>query len=315
MKRTDRETENKVISEYNSGKSLAKIGRLLGLSPVTVMNILNRNNIQLRTKGGIYRLDEDSVINSYRSGQTCKQIAENFNVCLKTICNILEKNGIDRDNIYHNISLINNYWENIDTYDKAYFLGFLITDGNVFGNEVRLQLSSKDEYILKIFSDKTNNSNQIYKDKRGFSAFSIKRKSWVNDLSKYGVIPNKTSTVFLPGVNENLMPHLLRGIFDGDGWITFKGHTIGLCGNETLTTQVRDYLVNKLGVFNVKVIKNNDNLWSVSWSSKRDIKLIGEFLYKDKKDCYLTRKFDNYTKIIQVDTEVSSEISKGSETP
>ena len=107
MKRTDRETENKVISEYNSGKSLAKVGRLLGLSPVTVMNILNRNNIQLRTKGGIYRLDEDSVINSYKSGQTCKQIAENFNVCLKTICNILEKNGIDRDNIYHNISLTN----------------------------------------------------------------------------------------------------------------------------------------------------------------------------------------------------------------
>lgn len=314
MKRTDREIENKVISEYNSGKSLAKVGKPLGLNPVTVMNILNRNNIQLRTKGGIYKLNEDSVINSYKSGQTCKQIAENFNVCLKTICNILEKNGVNRDNIYHNISLINDYWENIDTYDKAYFLGFLITDGNVFGNEVRLQLSSKDEYILKIFSDKTNNSNQIHKDKRGFSTFSIKRKFWVNDLSKYGVIPNKTSTVFLPEVNENLMPHLLRGIFDGDGWITFKGHAIGLCGNEILTTQVRDYLVNKLGVFNVKVIKNNDNLWSVSWSSKRDIKLIGEFLYKDKKDCYLTRKFDNYTRIIQVDTEVSSEISKGSET-
>lgn len=34
----------------------------------------------------------------------------------------------------------------------------------------------------------------------------------------------------------------------------------------------------------------------------------------ENKDCYLTRKFDNYTRIIQVDTEVSSEISKGSET-
>lgn len=315
MKRTDREIENKVISEYNSGKSLKEVGRLFGLSPVTVMAILNRNNIQLRTKGGIYRLDEDSVINSYKSGQTCREIAENFNVSVKTICNTLEKNGIDRDNIYHNISLINDYWENIDTYDKAYFLGFLITDGNVFGNDVRLQLSSKDEYILKIFSNKTNNSNQIIKDKRGFSAFSTKRKSWVNDLSKYGVIPNKTRTVFLPRIDENLMSHLLREIFDGDGWITFKSHTIGLCGNEILTTQVRDYLVSKLGVFNVKVVKNNDNLWSVSWSSKRDIRLIGEFLYRDKKDCYLTRKFDNYTRIIQVDTEVSSEISKGSETP
>lgn len=315
MKRTNRETEDKVISEYNSGKSLSVVGKLLNLSPVTVMNILNRRNVQLRTKGGIYRLDENSIVSNYKSGQTCKQIAESLGVCLKTICNILERNGVDRSNIYHNISLIDNYWENINTYDKAYFLGFLITDGNVFGNNVRLQLSNKDEYILKIFSEKTNNSNRIHKDKRGFSAFSIKRKSWVKDLSKYGVIPNKTSTVFLPEIDKDLMPHLLRGIFDGDGWITFKGHTIGLCGNEILTTQVRDYLVDKLGVFNVKVIKNSDSLWSINWSSKKDIKLIGDYIYKDKNDCYLTRKFDNYIKIIQVDTEVSSEISKGSETP
>ena len=315
MKRTSRDIEDKIIQEYNSGKSLLVVGKLFNLNPVTIMNILNRRNIPLRTKGGIYKLDENSIISCYKLGQTCKQIAKNFGVCLKTICNILEKNGISRDNIYHNTSLIDNYWENIDTYDKAYFLGFLITDGNIFKNNVRLQLSDKDKYILKVFSDKTNNSNQIHKDRRGLSSFSIKRAAWVKDLSKYGVIPNKTKTVFLPKINDNLMPHLLRGIFDGDGWITFKGHTIGLCGNETLTTQVRDYLVDKLGVYKVKVVKNNENLWSINWASKKDIKLIGEYLYKDKNDCYLTRKFDNYIKIIHVDTEVSSEISKGSETP
>lgn len=92
-------------------------------------------------------------------------------------------------------------------------MGFLITDGNVFGNNVRLQLSSKDEYILKIFSDKTNNSNNINIDKRGFSSFNIKRKVWVEDLSKYGVIPNKTKSVYLPSIREDLMSHLLRGIF------------------------------------------------------------------------------------------------------
>ena len=70
-----------------------------------------------------------------------------------------------------------------------------------------------------------------------------------------------------------------------------------------------------MSVYNVKVIKNNDNLWSVSWASKKDIKLIGDYLYKDKNNCYLVRKFNNFESIIHVDTEVSSDISKGSETP
>ena len=161
MKRTDPIIENRVISEYQKGSSLAKIGELFNISPVTALNILNRHNVQLRTKGGIYKLDEVSIIEKYKSGMTCEQISQEYNVCLKTICNTLEKNGIERNNIYHNLNLINNYWENIDSYDKAYFLGYLITDGNVFGNSIRLQLSSKDEYILKVFSEKTNNENII----------------------------------------------------------------------------------------------------------------------------------------------------------
>ena len=57
------------------------------------MNILNRHNVQLRTKGGIYKLDEVSIIEKYKSGMTCEQISQEYNVCLKTICNTLEKNG------------------------------------------------------------------------------------------------------------------------------------------------------------------------------------------------------------------------------
>lgn len=53
----------------------------------------------------------------------------------------------------------------------------------------------------------------------------------------------------------------------------------------------------------------------MSWASKKDIKLIGDYLYKDKNNCYLVRKFNNFESIIHVDTEVSSDISKGSETP
>ena len=297
MKRTDKETELKIVEAYKNGLSMKKIGENFNTNATTVFNILNRHNIEKRTNGGIYKLNEEDIIEKYKKGISSSVIAEKYNVTIHTITNILEKNNIKRDNIYHNIELIENYWENIDSYDKAYFLGFMITDGNVIGNMVRLQLSSKDQYILEKMAEKTKNTNIVKEDKRKMSSFHVKRKKWVDDLSKYGVIPNKTSSVYLPILEDNMMPHLIRGLFDGDGWVSHRGHNIGFCGNERLVTELRDYLVNKLDVFNVKVLQTEPHLWMIQWASIKDIVKIGEFIYKDKKDCYLQRKYDNLNQI------------------
>ena len=122
----------------------------------TVMAILNRNNIPKRTKGGIYAIPEQEVITRYKNGESCQVIAASFKVTFHTISNILEKNNIARDNKYKNINLNENYFEKIDSSDKAYFLGFMLTDGNISLNEntIRLSLSSKDEEILNIFKKK-----------------------------------------------------------------------------------------------------------------------------------------------------------------
>lgn len=311
MRSTDLNKEKIIINKYNSGTTMAEVAKELGISTVTVMNILNRNNIPKRNKGGIYPLDENFVVNEYNSGKSSGQISRELGVCPKTICNILDKHGIARNNRYHNLGLVENYWQVIDSPDKAYFLGLMITDGNIYDNTIRLELSSKDYHILKTFSEKTGNENKISIDKRNLARFTVKRDSWVLDLSKYGVIPNKTSSVYLPTLDQSLMPHLIRGLIDGDGWITYKGHAIGFCGNDILTTQVRDFLVNTLGVYNVKVSRTEQNLWSILWCSKRDIKAIGDYIYQDKSDCYLIRKFNNFEKIIQADTEVTPGISKG----
>lgn len=306
--------EEEIIKEYKSGLPMTTVGKNHKTSGVTIMRVLNRNGIETRTHGGIYHLPEEDIIREYQSGKSTNTISVEYGVCSKTICNILQKNNIDRDNLYHNIDLIEDYWETIDTYDKAYFLGFLITDGNISGNSVRLQISDKDSEILKVFSQKTNNTNKISYDNRNLASFQAKRSKWVSDLSKYGIVPRKTSTVYLPNLDENLMSHLIRGLIDGDGWITSRGHAIGFCGNETIVTQLKNYLVNKLGVYPVKVIHSEENLWSVTWSGISDIKTIGNFIYKDKGNCYLFRKYENFINII-ANTEVSSEITKGSETP
>lgn len=310
-KRTSPEMEQKIIEFYNSGLSMAKAGAACGVTSATVMAILDRNNIPKRTKGGIYKIPDDDVIKRYTNGESCQDIADSYKVTFHTISNILEKHGIKRDNRYQNLSLDVDYFENIDRYDKAYFLGFMLTDGNVSLKEniIRLSLSSKDEEILKIFSDKTHNENKIFireDEKHSERTFQLRSKKWKDDLAKYNITPQKTFTSEMPILSNEMMPHLIRGMIDGDGWITFKSHQIGFCGNEKTVNQVRDFLVKQLDVYPVKILHPDENLWQVTWASQKDIEKIGNYIYKDKHDCYLKRKFDNYLNIIQGNSEVTN---------
>ena len=310
-KKTSPEIEQEIIKLYQSGLSMVKAGAPYNISSATVMAILNRNNIPKRTKGGIYQIPEEEVITRYQQGESCQNIADSFNVTFHTISNILEKNNIARNNKYKNLNLDENYFEKIDRTDKAYFLGFMLTDGNVSLNEniIRLSLSSKDEEILNIFKEKTGNENKICireDEKHSERIFQLRNKKWKDDLSKYGVVPQKTNISEMPMIQENMMPHLIRGMIDGDGWISATSHQLGFCGNEKTVTQLKDYLVETLNVYNVKVIHSRENLWQVAWASIKDIVKIGNYIYQDKNDCYLKRKYDNFLQIIHDNTEVTN---------
>lgn len=308
MKRISQEIELQVIEYYNKGSSMAATGQYFQISPVTVKNILERYNISKRTKGGIYKLPEDIIIQQYKLGKSCQEIADNYNVSFHTISNILDAHGIPRDNRYKNTNLIIDYFTNIDSYDKAYFLGFLLTDGNIGlnSNAVSLSLGTKDEEILKTFAKYTNNENQIYyrKDKPEAS-LSVKCGQWKSDLSKYGMIPQKTYIADLPILEEKYMSHLMRGLFDGDGWISVKGHQIGFCGAEQMVTHVHQYLFTHLNIYPVKILHPEEHLWQVTWSGKQDIITLGNYLYENKNDCYLKRKYSNFLEI-QGNTELTN---------
>ena len=288
-KRTSYEVEQAIIKSYQEGNSMKKVAQQFQTTSTTVLRILNSYNIEKRTKGGIYKIPDQEVIERYKAGESCQSIADDYKVTFHSISNILEKYDIPRNNIYYNTSLDFNYFDNIDTIDKAYFLGFLITDGSIGkdNNTVALCLSAKDKKILEVFIEKTNNANFLYErldEKHHEFTFHVKNKHWKEALSKYGVVPQKTGKEYLPLLeDEKLMPHLLRGIIDGDGWISSASHQIGLCGNEKFITQVRDYFVKELNVYPVKVLQTQEKLWQITWASQKDIISICNFIYQDKQ--------------------------------
>lgn len=301
-----KQTKENVVSLYKSGLSMAKISKNTNIGVKYIFEILHETETPIRTKGGIYPLNEQEILTKYKSGISASELATEYSVSWSTIINILKKYGQDRNNRYHNLSLNTNYFNKIDTIDKAYFLGFLLTDGNVGkkNNAISLSLKEEDREILETFSKYTGNSNKIHERKsKPEVTWTVKNFEMKRDLAQYGVVPQKTDKTFLPILPEELMPHLIRGMIDGDGSISFRSHYIYFCGNYTCVEQLRDYLVNKLGVFSPKIIHPEPNLWSCQWSSQKDIMTIGNYIYKDKKDCFLKRKYNNFL-IIQGNTEV-----------
>ena len=82
-----------------------------------------------------------------------------------------------------------NYFEIIDSEEKAYWLGFLLADGCVsttHGNRVILQISSKDEEHLKKFKASVCCKKPINFDKRGFVGITLCSSKMIKDLGRFG---------------------------------------------------------------------------------------------------------------------------------
>lgn len=149
MKKLDVEIENEIIKYYiEYFYSCRKISKDLGISGATVLNVLKRNGIPTRTKGGIYELPTSLLVQKYREGVSIIQLSKEYQVCVQTIANYLAKAEINLNNIYYNKKLDRNYFDKIDTYDKAYYLGFLISDGSVGTSTNKIDLTLKNQIVI-----------------------------------------------------------------------------------------------------------------------------------------------------------------------
>lgn len=309
----DKVKEQDIIKMYIvENLSCKKIADIINTNPTTVFNILKKNNIQTRTKGGIYKLDADKISDMYYlNNMTLNDIANELDVTLETIRQCLITNRVYKKksgNAYSNSNLSESFFESIDCEYKAYLLGFLITDGNIDDtngrNTVRLSIQCCDDYILEKFKSLVCSNNTIIQDNKGCSTLNIESEKMVVDLSKLGVVPRKTWKTYLPRVRDDLMPHLIRGIIDGDGWITkykrknknFTSYGIGVCGSYDLVNGVKKHLVTNLDVYDLKVTMRDD-LASIVWGNKKDIINISKYIYENA-NIYLTRKYDKVSDLL-----------------
>lgn len=139
---------------------------------------------------------------------------------------------------HQNICTNPSYFSKIDTADKAYYLGLLMSDGYImttlYNKEVGLALQSKDKYILDKLNSIISPEKKVSKYKNSYKWKVISQQMY-NDLRKYGISKKKSNTEYTyPKIPQKFDRDFIRGYFDGDGCISIKStgfSVISFCSN------------------------------------------------------------------------------------
>ena len=196
------------------------------------------------------------------------------------------------------------YFEKIDTEDKAYFLGLLFADGNVYlkRHRVQITLSNEDAYILNKFAECINYSGKLYSDRGLYSKLILPSKKMCNDLISLGCTANKSLTLKFPDkVPSELLHHFIRGYFDGDGHISKDKklvnpyYHINITSTEEFIITLKDVFVkNNIDVGkSYKRYKNKEVSAHTVYVKNKSAKEFVDYIYRDAT-IFLNRKYNIY---------------------
>lgn len=236
---------------------------------------------------------------------TCKEIKNKHNIGNKIYKKIKDEFNIKKAVKRNKKYICNeNFFENIDTEEKAYWLGFMYADGCIQRTKecysVKIDLTKNDKEHIEKFK-KSLCSNHIIYDYDNYSRLIIISKKMYYDLISKGCVPNKSLILKFPTkeqVPRNLLRHFIRGYFDGDGTINIinryktKQARFQLLGTYDFLKGICDFLYQYVKVININKTRN---IYVIQISGNKKSKIIFDLLYTNST-VYLNRKHNKYLK-------------------
>lgn len=303
----------------------------------------------MRTSGEIDKICKQALeeyLNTPEKERSLTKLGSKYNIKRQTLSERFKKWGYEILNQQNRCRLNDKAFDNMNSEEQFYWLGFMYADGNISheGNRIEMRLSIKDKEHLEKFRKFLNLTTDIRTgvcNGNGFCHLSVRNKHMWNTLNELGCTPRKSLTLQFPSLSlfkrkENIL-HFIRGYVDGDGCLTtYLNHTktsirteLNLVGSESFLKSV-----NKL-FKNVGYIKNkssdnwNNKAYNLYFSNVPSRK-IARYLYENAT-IYLNRKYEKFLEFCRIEeesskrqsskigelcdenTEVNSEITKGSE--
>lgn len=265
----------------------------------------------------------------FDENKTQKEIKNIFNIGEKLLNRWFKEAGIEKRIGNGKYYFNKKYFDEINTEDKAYWIGFIWGDGYAMKRrrqvspvyEFKLDLVDKDQVIkFKQALDSNHPIKTYYQKRWGKNAvvyrLYIANNYFVKNLfDNYGLIPNRfDASKLLSRIPPRLYNHFIRGILDAEGSISDyyikdprwgslnRKMTVRFYTYEELLTFIQDtFYKNKL-IKNIsqtrKRHKDRDGYCQeLSYSGTQQVPKILNYLYQDAH-IYLDRKYEKYLKII-----------------
>lgn len=176
-------------------------------------------------------MDTEALIADFKSGIPVYQLAKKYDLSKNILAKFLRELGEDPTRCHCNEFV----FDQIDSHEKAYWLGFLYADGAVdskgFGLELQLKLTDLD-HLIKFHRFMQSINTIRYKKIQDGKYFSCRTEVYSKHLHEtlcnLGCTPKKSLTLTFP--NEKQVPKeyihsFICGYFDGDGCISYVTQT------------------------------------------------------------------------------------------
>lgn len=227
-------------------------------------------------------------------------------------CGCLESQLLSQRNKLNRIYNLNEtYFDSIDNEEKAYFLGFIIGDGFIGKNIIKISLHSKDKEILESFKTSIQSTAPIkyFKSRcdQDHVILCLGSEKLCKRLKLMGILHNKTLSINqfnFDCIPNNLFRHFMRGLFDADGNIFIPKNNRTACrfsiiGNEDFLFKCQTKMMENININRTKLYHPpiSNKVATMYYSGMNNISKIFDYLYQDAT-VFLHRKKNYFMKII-----------------
>lgn len=293
--------ENK--GSYNSISDVAKLFKIDKATIKKYKDINLNKLVFFENKYYMFSEEELEAIDEYTSSDvTMLYIKEKYGYKQETFIKKLKILGYPTTRKYK-VPLNRNVFNEISTEEDAYFLGLLLADGYIHENKgmVRLKLQSCDIDILKKFCNYLETTHDSIKYENHTLTgnlqcyVGIHSKEIIARLTKYGITQRKScKEVPYYNIDETLLKHYIRGIFDGDGSIKTNLKGINICGSLEILKFICDAFDKHLDIKTTeKQYLMQGKIYKRYFTGDNMMKIL-DYLYSDAS-VFLDRKYTLYT--------------------
>lgn len=307
-----------ILQNYRT-KTNAQMAQELGCNKSTITNHRKKMGISASDLNKQLREHTDYICSQYGK-RTKNQIAKELGCSASFVKKIWVENNLSgtlKTTYYYN----ENYFEKIDTDVKAYWLGFIAADGNLYRRDghqglISITVHKQDIKLLENFKTELDTVKPISlnKDKRRentvMATLQISSDKIFNQLLEKGLGLRKTFDLNLSYIFQQIpikfYPSFILGYFDGDGSIDIPSDNTISKSHVRISGPIKNLetFAFILNIFEIEAIiaedrrKYKEPFGSLEFTNTTEKYIFLKYIYKNNVKC-LSRKKERALELIK----------------